>query len=76
MFKSQGRFDDAVYVQFTLEYERFIRFGKKADFKNLLKFIEIGEDNFSNVLDDDDPRIIEQDKEMARLINKDLYTTS
>ncbi|MFE4709505.1 hypothetical protein ACFRAM_01415 [Paenibacillus sp. NPDC056722] len=70
LYKSDGRFDDTAYVQFTLEREKIMRFGKKSDFKNLLKFFEVGEENLVNVLEDNDPRIIEQDKELAEYMEQ------
>lgn len=70
--KSEGRFDDATHIQFALEEEQNIRFGKKADFKNVLKMALIGEDNISNVLEDDDPRIIQKEKEIAEIIQKSI----
>lgn len=66
--KSEGKFDEATQVQFTLEYEQILRFGKKADLKNLLKMAEIGEERMFNVLDDDDPRIIQQFNDRAEYV--------
>ncbi|MGG1643017.1 hypothetical protein ACIFQM_17500 [Paenibacillus sp. NRS-1782] len=68
--KSKGRFNDTAFVQFTLELDRITRFAKKGSLKNLLELLEIGEDNLANVLDDDDPRIIQIVKEINDLRQK------
>ncbi|KJD37377.1 hypothetical protein [Paenibacillus polymyxa] len=68
--KSNGRFNDTAFVQFTLEVEYLKRFADRHSLKHFLLALEIGENNFDNVLDDDDPRIIEKIKRLNEQLKK------
>ncbi|WP_340018302.1 hypothetical protein [Paenibacillus sp. FSL H3-0457] len=65
--KSNGRFDETVFVQFSLETEYLKRFANRHSLKFLLLALEIGENNFENVLDDDDPRIVEKLERLQKI---------
>lgn len=56
----RSRYDKAAYFQYFLEDDNESRFHDRTYFKHLIKRIETPVEEFSNVLPNDHPRIIEQ----------------
>lgn len=68
----KGRYDNAAFFQYFLEENNESRFHDRTYFKHLIKRIETPVEEFSNVLPNDHPKIIEQNERLKRSIQEQV----
>lgn len=69
----EERYKNAKFVRYIFEENQNARFSTRTDIKHLLKRIEIPPHMIENVLEDNDPRILERNRKLQAEITKQLY---